>query len=120
MIRACSWQRLMPFSVSIFVFALEEDSLQQGDYFTSQIEAAIQNNLCTCAHFLCWIQPLYMCPFSLLDTLNQWCLNELLLMLDTNASIILVFYKVKPIELDQGRDILVKPQCRELNRGSTG
>ena len=70
-IRACSWQRLMPFSVSIFVFALEEDLLQQGDYFTSQIEVAIRNNLCTCAHFLCWIQPLYMCPFSLLDMLNQ-------------------------------------------------
>ena len=72
-------------------------------------------------------QPLYMCPFSLLDTTSvhvlilsigyvesTWCLNELLLMLDTNASIILVFYNVNPIELDQGGDTRVKPSVENL------
>ena len=42
-------------SYELRVFLDFEDSLQQGDYFTSQIEVAIQNNLCTCAHFLYWI-----------------------------------------------------------------
>jgi len=61
--------------------------LQEGENLTSQIEAAIRNAY------------LHIAIFSPTYAESKWCLDELVLMLKSGATIIPVFYNVKPSEL---------------------
>eukprot|EP00253_Pinus_taeda_P032894 PITA_32894 len=66
---------------------LDLPELQRGDYFAPQIEHAIQS----ASVHVAILSPGYA------D--SEWCLNELIMMLDSKDPIIPVFYHVKPSEL---------------------
>jgi len=66
---------------------LDKEEMRQGYQISSQIERAIR----TASVQLAIFSPRY--------AESDWCLNELLLMLESNAPIIPVFYRVKPAEV---------------------
>eukprot|EP00253_Pinus_taeda_P020269 PITA_20269 len=78
------YRRLSSFGLKVF---LDQPELQRGDYFAPQIEHAIQS----ASVHVAILSPGYA------D--SEWCLNELLLMLDSGAPIIPVFYHVRPTEV---------------------
>jgi hypothetical protein len=65
----------------------DQQELQEGDSITSQIESAIRT------------ASVHVAIFSPGYAESNWCLNELVLMLDSGATIIPVFYHLKPAEL---------------------
>jgi hypothetical protein len=78
------YRRLLRNGFQVF---LDQKELQQGDNLDSQIKAAIES------------ASVHVAIFSSGYAASRWCLEELLLMLETGATIIPVFYKVKPSEL---------------------
>jgi len=66
---------------------LDQQELQEGVNFPSQIVGAIRN------------ASVHVAIFSPTYAASQWCLDELLLMQESRAPIIPVFYKVKPADL---------------------
>jgi len=66
---------------------LDKEEMQPGYQISSQVERAIRTASVQLANF----SPSY--------AESDWCLNELLLMLESNAPIIPVFYRVKPSEV---------------------
>lgn len=66
---------------------LDIEELREGDGLTCQIEGAIQT------------ASVHIAIFSPRYAESEWCLNELLLMFDSRAPIIPVFYGVKPSDL---------------------
>eukprot|EP00253_Pinus_taeda_P001167 PITA_01167 len=70
---------------------LDRPELQEGDSFIRQIEGAIRTSFVHVAIF----SPRYV--------ESKWCLDELLLMLESGAPIIPVFYQVEPAELRWGK-----------------
>lgn len=78
------YRRLLSHGVSVF---LDQQELQQGDSLTSQIERAIKT------------ASIHVAIFSPRYAESPWCLNELILMWESKATIIPVFYNVKPTEL---------------------
>jgi len=78
------YKRLSEHGLRVF---LDKQELQQGDSLTSQIEGAIR----TASVHIAIFSPRYV--------QSSWCLNELLLMLGSGATIIPVFYGVRPSEL---------------------
>eukprot|EP00253_Pinus_taeda_P011449 PITA_11449 len=66
---------------------LDQQELQEGDSITSQIESAIRT------------ASVHVAIFSPGYAESNWCLNELLGMLDSGSTIIPVFYHVKPAQL---------------------
>eukprot|EP00253_Pinus_taeda_P034129 PITA_34129 len=78
------YRRLSSFGLKVF---LDQPELQRGHYFAPQIEHAIQS----ASVHVAILSPRYA------D--SEWCLNELLLMLDSGAPIIPVFYHVTPTEV---------------------
>jgi len=78
------YRRLLSHGLRIF---LDQPELKRGDGLTSQIKDAIRS------------ASVHVAIFSAGYAESIWCLNELLQMLDSKATIIPVFYKVKPSEL---------------------
>nr|AJP06331.1 NB-ARC [Pinus tabuliformis] len=73
---------------------LDKDEMQPGYNFPCQIEHAIKT------------ASVHVAIFSPRYAESSWCLNELLLMLESKAPIIPVFYRVTPAEVrwTQGKD----------------
>lgn len=82
------YRRLLSFGLRVF---LDQPELERGDFIISQIESAIETASVQVAIF----SPEYA------D--SKWCLNELVSMLETDATVIPVFYKVEPTELRRTR-----------------
>lgn len=78
------YRRLVLHGFRVF---LDKQELQEGDSLTSQIQGAIRTASVQIAVF----SPNYAG--------SSWCLDELLLILKTGATIIPVFYNVKPSDL---------------------
>lgn len=78
------YHRFLLYGYQVF---LDQKELEEGDYFDSQIKAAIKS------------ASVHVALFSPRYAESHWCLEELLLMLETGAAIIPVFYNVKPSEL---------------------
>eukprot|EP00253_Pinus_taeda_P002203 PITA_02203 len=85
------YHRLNSFGLKVF---LDREELQQGEYFNSQIEGAIRT------------ASVHVAIFSATYAESTWCLNELLTMLESQGTIIPVFYHVEPSELrwTKGKD----------------
>jgi len=66
---------------------LDQHELQEGVHFPSQIIGAIRS------------ASVHVAIFSPTYAASQWCLDELLLMQESRAPIIPVFYKVEPADL---------------------
>lgn len=66
---------------------IDKDELLVGDHFPSQIENAIKT------------ASVHVAIFSPRYAKSEWCLNELVLMLESGAQIIPVFYHVRPNDL---------------------
>jgi len=66
---------------------LDQPELEPGHIIRSQIEAAIQG------------ASVHIAIFSENYAESNWCLDELVLMLDSKRTILPVFYKVKPSDL---------------------
>lgn len=86
------YHRLFSYGLKVF---LDREELQQGDYLTPQIESAIQT------------ATVHVAIFSPTYAESTWCLKELLLMLESKAVIIPVFYDVKPatLRLKEGKGV---------------
>ena len=78
------YRRLLSYNLRVF---LDQSELERGDYFDTQIEGAIRS------------ASVHVAIFSTSYAESVWCLNELLLMLDSKAPIVPVFYDVKPHEV---------------------
>jgi hypothetical protein len=78
------YRRLLSYGFRVF---LDQDEMQEGENLTSQIEGAIAT------------ASVHVAIFSTRYAESKWCLDELLLMLKSGATIIPVFYHVKPSEL---------------------
>jgi hypothetical protein len=70
-----------------FKVFLDQHELQTGDHLTSQIKEAIQT------------ASIHVAIFSVGYADSKWCLEELVQMLESGATIIPVFYDVKPTQL---------------------
>jgi Leucine-rich repeat (LRR) protein len=70
-----------------FKVFLDQHELQKGDHLTSQIEEAIQT------------ASVHVAIFSVGYADSKWCLEELVQMLQSGATIIPIFYDVKPAQL---------------------
>jgi len=66
---------------------LDQEELEEGSHFPSQIEHAIRS------------ASVHVAVFSPKYAESEWCLRELLLMLESRAPIIPVFYHVQPADL---------------------
>lgn len=86
---------------------LDEQELERGLDFPSQIVGAIQ------------VASVHVAIFSMRYTESPWCLNELLLMRESGAPIIPVFYKVNPAELRYGK-ALHKLEMKTTDDPQTG
>eukprot|EP00253_Pinus_taeda_P016173 PITA_16173 len=78
------YKRLTSFGLRVF---LDKPELEEGRTFPSQIEAAIRS------------AAIHIAVFSPTYANSQWCLNELIAMITTGATILPVFYNVEPSEL---------------------
>ena len=78
------YDRLSKHDLRVF---LDQRELQEGDPFPSQIEGAIRT------------ASVHIAIFSPRYAESIWCLKELVLMLESNKTIIPVFYGVQPSEL---------------------
>jgi hypothetical protein len=78
------YNRLCKHGLRVF---LDVEELQEGDRLTSQIEGAIGT------------ASVHIAIFSRRYAESEWCLNELVLMLESKATILPVFYGVKPSDL---------------------
>jgi hypothetical protein len=78
------YRRLLSYGLRVF---LDQPELQRGDYFTHQIHDAIRS------------ASVHVAIFSSGYADSNWCLDELVQMLDSKTPIIPVFYGVKPAEL---------------------
>eukprot|EP00253_Pinus_taeda_P034782 PITA_34782 len=84
------YKRLTSFGLRVF---LDKPELEKGRTFPSQIEAAIQS------------AAIHIAVFSPTYANSQWCLDELIGMIRTGATILPVFYNVEPWELRRtGKD----------------
>jgi len=88
------YNHLHKLGVQVF---LDQEEMEKGDFFTSQIAAAIQ------------AASIHIAIFSPGYADSEWCLNELLLMMESEGSkesdrstIIPIFYGVKPTDLRWG------------------
>jgi hypothetical protein len=95
------YHRLVSCGLKVF---LDQEELQQGDYLTPQIKGAIQT------------ASVHVAIFSERYAESTWCLNELLMMLESKATVIPVFYRVKPSALrwTQDKDGLYARALRTL------
>lgn len=66
---------------------LDEPEMESGHYINSQIEAAIK------------VASVHIAIFSPTYAKSKWCLDELVLMLDSQGTILPVFYEVKPSDV---------------------
>lgn len=78
------YQGLLNHGLRVF---LDKPEMQPGDSLTSQIESAVRT------------ASVHVAVFSPGYAESSWCLNELLLMLESGKTIIPVFYHVTPAEL---------------------
>lgn len=78
------YRRLVAYGLRVFWDPYE---LQQGDNMTAQVEGAIR----TASVHVAIFTPTY--------AESSWCLDELVLMLESGSTIIPVFYKVEPLDL---------------------
>nr|ADW94528.1 putative truncated TIR-NBS-LRR protein [Pinus monticola] len=78
------YYRLVSFGLRVF---LDYQELRKGEDFPCEIKGAIKN------------ASVHIAVFSPTYAASQWCLDELVLMLETRAPIIPVFYHVEPTEL---------------------
>lgn len=78
------YHRLKEHGLRVF---LDQPELEKGDSVTSQIEEAIRT------------ATVHVAIFSPRYGESSWCLNELVLMLESGSTIIPVFYHVNPWEL---------------------
>jgi len=89
---------------------LDQHELQEGVHFPSQIIGAIRS------------ASVHVAIFSPTYAASQWCLDELLLMQESRAPIIPVFYKVKPADLrwtDQNKTGVYAKALDELQMKKT-
>eukprot|EP00253_Pinus_taeda_P019579 PITA_19579 len=100
------YHRLNSFGLKVF---LDREELQQGEYFNSQIEGAIRT------------ASVHVAIFSARYAESTWCLNELLTMLESQGTIIPVFYHVKPSELrwTKGKDGVYARDLQKLEEKTT-
>lgn len=75
------YRRLTSYGLRVF---LDRDELEEGENFPSQIEQAIRG------------ASLHIAIFSPRYAQSTWCLQELVLMVQSGATILPVFYKVDP------------------------
>ena len=78
------YRRLISHRLQVF---LDKPELQAGHNITTQIEAAIK------------VASVHIAIFSPTYAESNWCLDELVLMVESKAIILPVFYKVKPSEV---------------------
>jgi len=97
------YRRLISHGLRVF---LDQPELQQGDKLISQIEGAIKT------------ASVYVAIFSPGYAESNWCLDELLLMLESGATTIPVFYNVRPAELrwTRGKDGLYAQALNKLEK----
>jgi hypothetical protein len=88
---------------------LDQSELQQGDSITLQIEEAIRT------------ASVQVAIFSKGYAVSNWCLDELVLMLNTGATVIPVFYDVEPSQLrwTQGKKGIYADALHELEKKVT-
>jgi len=100
--RLCSSQRL-------FKVFLDKPELRVGDDFPSQIKEAIRTAF------------IHVAIFSPRYAESEWCLNELLYMLESGAPIIPVFYHVLPADLrrTQSKHGVYSKALRKLEQKKT-
>jgi hypothetical protein len=100
------YRRFVSFGLNVF---LDREELQQGDYPNSQIKGAIQS------------ASVHVAIFSKRYPESTWRLNELLMMLESRATIIPVFYHVKPSDLrwTHGKDGVYARALRKLEEKRT-
>jgi len=100
------YRRLLSYGFRVF---LDQPELQRGDYLTPQIEGTIGSAF------------VHVAIFSSGYAQSTWCLNELILMLESNSPIIPVFYYVKPAELrwTRGKDGGYAKALEELEKKTT-
>ena len=75
------YRRLLGHGLRVF---LDREELEEGHQISSQIEAAIR------------VSSVQIAIFSPTYAESYWCLNELLLMVSSGATILPVFYHVEP------------------------
>ena len=75
------YRRLTSFGLQVF---LDKPELEEGRTFPSQIEAAIQS------------ATIHIAIFSPTYAQSVWCLNELIQMINSGATILPVFYNIEP------------------------
>jgi len=79
------YHRLHDLGLQVF---LDQEEMEKGDFITSQIAAAIQ------------AASIHIAIFSPGYADSEWCLNELLLMMESDRSTIIpIFYGVEPTDL---------------------
>eukprot|EP00253_Pinus_taeda_P035300 PITA_35300 len=83
------YRRLLSSGFRVF---LDQEEMQEGESITCQIEGAIAT------------ASVHVAIFSPRYAESKWCLDELLLMLKSGATIIPVFYHVNPSELRRTQD----------------
>jgi len=100
------YRRLLSHGLSVF---LDQQEFQQGENLTCQIEGAIRSAF------------VHVTIFFAGNAHSKWCLNELLLMLDSKAYIIPVFYNVKPVDLrwTRGKDGVYAQALEKLEKKRT-
>jgi len=95
------YRRLISHGLEVF---LDQQEMQGGENITSQIEGAIRS------------ASVHVAIFSPGYAESKWCLNELLLMIDSGSTIIPVFHHVKPSDLrwTQGENSLYGKSLHDL------
>eukprot|EP00253_Pinus_taeda_P012479 PITA_12479 len=95
------YRRLTSYGLKVF---LDREELRQGDYFNSEIKGAIRT------------ASVHVAIFSAGYADSTWCLNELVMMLESGAKIIPVFYQVEPSDLrwTQGKDTVYAQSLKKL------
>ena len=78
------YRRLISYGLRVF---LDYQELQEGEDLTCQIKGAIRT------------ASIHVAIFSPTYADSNWCLDELVFMLESGAPIILVFHNVKPVDL---------------------
>jgi len=99
------YHRLSAHGLRVF---LDQEVLQKGDNLTPQIKGAIRT------------ASVQIAIFSTNYCQSRWCLDELLLMLESGSTVIPIFYNVKPSELrwTEGDNGVYTRVLRKFNRCS--
>lgn len=87
------YHRLLAHGLRVF---LDTEELQKGDTITSQIKRAIQT------------ASIHVAIFSPGYAASRWCLDELVLMLESCSIVVPVFYHVYPSELTRKKGVYAK------------